>query len=75
MADARELGTVRTLFTKYRVPHEILVYPRAGHGFLDETGPAYRAVVAADAWQRTLEWLRVTRGARRPGRPRRSFPR
>jgi carboxymethylenebutenolidase len=75
MADARELGAVRTLFTKYRVPHEILVYPRAGHGFLDETGPAYRPVVAADAWQRTLEWLRVTRGARRPGRPRRSFPR
>jgi carboxymethylenebutenolidase len=38
---------------------ESRVYPGAGHAFFNDTNPiAYRADVAADAWTRSLEFLR-----------------
>jgi carboxymethylenebutenolidase len=37
------------------------VYPGAGHAFFNDTNPVmYRADVAADAWRRSLEFLRGT---------------
>jgi len=41
--------------------HEIVVYAGADHGFVhDPDRPAHRADDAADAWKRTLAFLRVT---------------
>jgi carboxymethylenebutenolidase len=37
------------------------VYPGAGHAFFNDTNPvAYRPEIAADAWSRSLEFLRAT---------------
>jgi len=38
-------------------PFELVVYPKAKHGFNLETLPNYRAGDAADAWQRTARML------------------
>jgi carboxymethylenebutenolidase len=41
------------------IPHEIHIYPGAGHAFFNETRPqAYHPEAAADAWERTLGWFR-----------------
>lgn len=37
--------------------HEIYIYPNSGHAFANETGSAYNADAAEEAWQRTLEFL------------------
>jgi carboxymethylenebutenolidase len=41
------------------VTHEIHIYPGAQHAFFNDTREAYNAEAAADAWQRTLSWLRT----------------
>ena len=42
------------------------VYPGVGHAFFNDTNPqTYDASAAADAWQRTLEMLHQSLGARR----------
>lgn len=33
------------------------IYPDAGHGFFNDTRPAYNAAAAADAWQRVLKFF------------------
>jgi carboxymethylenebutenolidase len=38
--------------------HEVVVYPGAGHAFFCDQRPSYRPEAAADAWVRTLGWLR-----------------
>ncbi len=44
---------------QYRIPHEITIYPGAGHAFFNDTRPqAYHEAAARDAWDRTLAWLR-----------------
>ncbi len=43
--------------------HEVVVYPGAGHAFMNDTRPdAYRPDAAADAWVRMLEFLRKQLG-------------
>lgn len=37
---------------------EIVTYPNAGHGFFNDTRATFRAEEAADAWRRTLSFLR-----------------
>lgn len=37
----------------------IIAYPRAGHAFHNDTRPSYRPDDAADAWRRTLLFLRT----------------
>jgi carboxymethylenebutenolidase len=38
---------------------EVIIYPDADHAFFNDTRPAvYKAEAAADAWQRTIEFLR-----------------
>jgi carboxymethylenebutenolidase len=40
-------------------PHEVIVYPGAGHAFLNDTrAEMYRPDAARDAWSRMLAWLR-----------------
>jgi len=39
------------------VPHEITLYPGAGHAFFNDEGANYRAEAAADAWRRTTEFF------------------
>ena len=36
---------------------ETVVYENAEHAFFNDTGDAYNAAAAADAWRRTLEWF------------------
>jgi len=43
--------------TRLRKNHEIHVYPGVGHAFANPTGNNYDEAAAADAWQRTLEFL------------------
>jgi carboxymethylenebutenolidase len=38
-------------------PHDLKVYPTAGHGFFDDTRSSYDAFAADDAWTRTLAWF------------------
>jgi carboxymethylenebutenolidase len=39
------------------VARDIKVYPGARHSFFNDTGKAYDAGAAADAWQRTLDFF------------------
>jgi carboxymethylenebutenolidase len=39
------------------VPHEGYVYPKANHGFHNDTTPRYDEAAAKQAWQRTLDWF------------------
>jgi len=49
---------VRTMFGLLRAPHELDIYPEAGHAFFDDTRPSYVATAAADAWTKTPAWFR-----------------
>jgi carboxymethylenebutenolidase len=40
-----------------RKPHDIHIYPDAGHAFANPDARAYDAATADDAWQKTLEFL------------------
>ncbi|MDH3351234.1 MAG: dienelactone hydrolase family protein [Gammaproteobacteria bacterium] len=42
---------------RLRKSYEIHIYPGADHAFANPSGKAYNAEAAADAWQRTLEFL------------------
>jgi carboxymethylenebutenolidase len=42
---------------RLRKPHEIHVYPDAGHAFANPSGRTYNATVADDAWRKTLDFL------------------
>ena len=39
------------------VPHDGHVYPKAQHGFHNDTTPRYDEAVAKDAWTRTVAWF------------------
>ena len=43
--------------TAARVPHEGYIYPKAQHGFHNDTTPRYDEAAAKLAWQRTLDWF------------------
>lgn len=44
---------------KQAIPHEVHIYPGAGHAFFNDSRPhIYHPEAAADAWQRTLSWFR-----------------
>ena len=47
------------LMTRHNKTHEMVVYPGAGHAFFNEDRPTvYNPEASADAWQRTISWLR-----------------
>ena len=39
------------------IPHEGYIYPKANHGFHNDTTPRYDEAAATLAWQRTLDWF------------------
>ena len=43
--------------TKAKVPHAGYIYPKAQHGFHNDTTPRYDEAAAKLAWQRTLDWF------------------
>jgi len=49
---------METALTRAGIAHEIQVYEGAGHAFFNDTRASYHSQAAADAWQRTLRWLR-----------------
>jgi carboxymethylenebutenolidase len=54
--------TQRKLETDLRmtpIQHDLVIYPGAGHAFMNDTRPeAYNLGAATDAWTRTVDWLR-----------------
>jgi carboxymethylenebutenolidase len=48
---------VRAMFATLAVPHELRIYPAAGHAFFDDTRASYVTTAAADAWTKTLAWF------------------
>jgi len=62
---ATDVDAIRARLAAVGAPHEVVVYPGAGHAFFnDRRAPAYRAEAAADAWTRTLAWFRRHLGDR-----------
>lgn len=46
------------------VKFQAVVYPNCGHAFFNDTNPyAYNAAAAKDAWQKTLEFLKINLAA------------
>ena len=43
--------------TAAHVTHEGYVYPKANHGFHNDTTPRYDEKAAKEAWDRTLAWF------------------
>ena len=59
--DTRLAGTwpaYDAALTAAGVPHEGYVYPKAQHGFHNDTTPRYDEAAAKLAWQRTLGWFK-----------------
>ncbi len=60
-ADADVTAAIKTLdagFGQYTFPHEIHVYPGAGHAFFNDTRPeVHDPSASADAWTRTINWF------------------
>lgn len=55
-----DVEALKRVLAKSAQPHELVVYPNAGHAFMNDTRPqAFRPDVAADAWRRTLAFLRT----------------
>ena len=42
---------------EYNVPHDVKIYPGAGHSFFNDTLDAHHPEAAADSWQRTLAFF------------------
>jgi carboxymethylenebutenolidase len=43
--------------TAIKVPHEGYIYPKANHGFHNDTTPRYDEAAAKQAWTRTVAWF------------------
>ena len=56
---AADVEALRDILARHGKTFEMRVYPGAGHAFFNDTRPdAYRPEAAADAWPRTLAFLR-----------------
>jgi carboxymethylenebutenolidase len=56
-----DVDALREVLEATGQPAELVVYPGAGHAFMNDTRPeAYRPAAAADAWTRMLAFLRAT---------------
>lgn len=52
------LEAVQTFEQALHVPHDVKVYPGAGHAFCDETRSSYEPRACEDSWTRALAFLR-----------------
>ena len=58
-----DIELLKERFAEISQPTEVVVYPGAGHAFMNDTRPdAYRPEDAADAWQKMVEFLRKQLG-------------
>lgn len=48
---------VRAFADALTVPHDVKIYPEAGHAFFDDQRASYVDSAAGDAWQRTMAFL------------------
>lgn len=46
-------------FVAAGIPHEIKIYPGAGHAFFNDERASYNPAAARDAWNRTNLWFRT----------------
>lgn len=53
------LESVQRFESALRVPHDIMVYPGAGHAFCDETRASYQPPACEQSWARTVAFLRT----------------
>ncbi len=44
--------------TAAKIPHEGYIYPKANHGFHNDTTPRYDEAAAKLAWQRSVAWFK-----------------
>ena len=54
---ASEVEKLRAFLSKEGKQAEIVVYPDADHGFMNEDRPSYNPVRAAEAWQKTVAFF------------------
>jgi carboxymethylenebutenolidase len=54
---ARAARELEPILERSSVPHDIKTYPGAKHSFFNDTGAAYQAEAARDAWLRTLAFF------------------
>ncbi len=54
---ANQGRTLEQALEQYHIPHDVKIYPGAGHSFFNDTRPSYRPEAAADAWERTLSFF------------------
>ena len=55
----READRLTQGLTQHSKPGQVISYPNSGHAFFNDTRPeVYRSAEAADAWRRTLAFLR-----------------
>jgi carboxymethylenebutenolidase len=52
-----DVAKIDAELTRLGKTHEFTSYPGAGHAFLNEGRPSYRAEAAEDAWKRCTAWL------------------
>lgn len=55
----RDVQRFRSRLLELGKPADIRIYPGAGHAFADPGGNTYAADAADDAWNRTVEFLRI----------------
>lgn len=54
---ASEVEKLREVLSKEHKQAEIVLYPDADHGFMNEDRPSYHPVHAAEAWQKTIAFF------------------
>lgn len=52
-----DVEALRAALEAAPLPHEVVRYPSAGHGFHCDARASFQPEAAADAWTRTLDWL------------------
>jgi carboxymethylenebutenolidase len=53
-----DIETLRTTLQQHGKEHDIAAYEGANHGFFCDARASHHPAAAADAWQRSLAWLR-----------------
>ena len=49
---------------RYKVPHDIKIYPGAKHSFFNDTSRSYHEPAAQDSWERVLSYFREHLGVK-----------
>ncbi len=54
-----EVQAMEAGFVQAGIPHEVKIYPGAGHAFFNDTRASFNRAAAQDAWNRANVWLRI----------------